>query len=63
MPDDYTLTRLPPTGDADKYEIRFPDGSVSRFMWSGAQKARDHDGKGFQRWLKAALKRGGTSHG
>ena len=56
---DYTLSRLRKVGDADIYEVRLPDGTSSRFIYSGAQQAsgRTVTDEEFNRWVEIAVRR------
>lgn len=54
---DYTLSRLRKVGDAVMYEVRLPDGSSNRFIYSGAQKAVDPSDEAFARWVAISIRR------
>lgn len=54
---EYELKRLRKVGDADMYEVKLPDGSTNRFIYSGAQQAVETSNNGFARWLAISDRR------
>ena len=53
----YTLTKLRSMGDTDMYEVRLPDGSSNKFVYTGAQKAVDPSDDAFQHWVAISIRR------
>ena len=54
---EYELKRLRKVGEADMYEVKLPDGSTNRFIYSGAQRAVDPSDEAFARWVAISVRR------
>jgi hypothetical protein len=55
---EYTVNRLPPTGDAEIYEVRLADGTANRFIYSGAQQVGGGvSDEAFAHWVAISVKR------
>jgi hypothetical protein len=39
------------------YEVRLPDGSTNKFIYSGAQKAVDPSDEAFAHWVAISVRR------